>query len=103
MSSEDEAAVELAAAKRGAVVYRVCLGGDVLFASHCIVLVNHYLDKLVHSCHLRPHREYSKRSRPGEAPGTVEAASRAKWVSAAANIQAVFEPRKPQGHIVTFE
>jgi len=41
-------------------VLRASLGGDVLFASHSIVLVNHYLDKFAHSCELREARSYAR-------------------------------------------
>ena len=32
----------------------------MLFASHAIVLVHHYLDRLAHSCLQRPPREYAR-------------------------------------------
>ena len=37
-------------------VRTVSLGSDVLFASHAIVLVHHYLDRALHSCLVRPPR-----------------------------------------------
>ena len=48
------------AAAAGARVRAVSLGGDMLFASHAIVLVHHYLDRLAHSCLARPPREYAR-------------------------------------------
>jgi len=54
----DEAAIKDLVKETGAgKVLRVSLGGDVLLASHSIVLVNHYLDKLAHSCELREARK----------------------------------------------
>lgn len=55
----DEVQIRSVVKAAGARLSRASLGGDVLFASHSIVLMNHYLDKLVHSCELKPAREYS--------------------------------------------
>ena len=52
---EEEQLLSLAAA-RGSEVCRVSLGEDILFASHSIVLVHHYLDRALHSCFVRPPR-----------------------------------------------
>lgn len=54
---EDEAMVARVAAEFDAPVIPVSLGPVVLFASHSIVLLNHYLDKLVHACAIRPPRD----------------------------------------------
>jgi len=56
----------------------------------------HYLDKLVHRCTLRPAREYS-----GRGGGSVAAASRQQWAAAAVNVTAV-HGTWPQGHAVQF-
>jgi hypothetical protein len=58
--------------------------------------VQHYLDKLVHGCTLRPAREYSAR-----AGGSVAAASRQQWAAAAGAVKAVHGDW-PQGHAVQF-
>lgn len=54
---QDEAMVARVAAEHGAPVFPVSLGPVVLFASHSIVLLNHYLDKLLHACALRTPRD----------------------------------------------
>lgn len=46
-----------AAEEAGAVVMAASIGAEVLFASHAIVVVNHYLDKL-HVCTRRQPRDY---------------------------------------------
>ena len=56
LSHDEERTVLHLASVRGAEVRRVSLGEDVLFASHSIVLVHHYLDRLLHSCLVRPPR-----------------------------------------------
>jgi tRNA pseudouridine-54 N-methylase len=56
LSASEEHDVLQLAAQRGADVRRVSLGQDVLFASHSIVLVHHYLDRTLHSCAVRPPR-----------------------------------------------
>ena len=47
------------AGKSGAVLRTVSLGNDVLFASHTIVIMHHYLDKILHSCVVKPPRQYA--------------------------------------------
>jgi len=54
---DDEALVARLAGEAGAPLLRVSLGGVVLFSSHSIVLLHHYLDKLLHACALRPPRD----------------------------------------------
>ena len=56
LSSDEERQVLHEASARGSEVRRVSLGEDVLFASHSIVLVHHYLDRALHSCQVRPPR-----------------------------------------------
>ena len=65
LSAETEAAVEQTVLSGGGKLHRVSLGGDVLFASHCIVLVQHYLDKFVHKCTSREPRKYASAQTPG--------------------------------------
>lgn len=60
LTEADEESVSAVVKAYGGKLSRVSLGGDVLFASHSIVLVNHYLDKLVHSCELRASRHYNR-------------------------------------------
>ena len=36
--------------RQGVQVAHASLGGSMLLASHCIVLVNHYLDVILHTC-----------------------------------------------------
>ena len=60
LEAEEERQVRTVAATAGARVRAVSLGGDMLFASHAIVLVHHYLDRLAHSCLARPPREYAR-------------------------------------------
>ena len=60
LEAEEERQVRAVAATAGARVRAVSLGGDMLFASHAIVLVHHYLDRLAHSCLARPPREYAR-------------------------------------------
>ena len=55
-----------AAAKRGSAVRTISLGNEMLFASHAIVLVHHYLDRLLHSCELPPPRAYARSSGKGK-------------------------------------
>ena len=57
LSDAEEREVLRLAAARGAPVRRASLGEDVLFASHAIVLVHHYLDRALHSCAVKPPRE----------------------------------------------
>ena len=57
LTENDEAEVERAAASRQGLLFRVCLGPDVLFTNQCVVLVHHYLDKLLHSCEVRAPRK----------------------------------------------
>jgi len=45
------------AAAAAAPIFRVSLGPVVLFASHSIVLLHHYLDKHAHACKLRTPRD----------------------------------------------
>jgi tRNA pseudouridine-54 N-methylase len=59
LSTEDEAVIKAVVARRGAALHTASLGQDVLFASHTIVLLHHYLDRLLHSCQVKPPREYS--------------------------------------------
>ena len=54
---EDEAMVSRVAKEYEARTFRVSLGPVVLFASHSIVLLHHYLDKLCHACKLRTPRD----------------------------------------------
>ena len=55
LTVEDEAEIERRNSE--AVVFRVSLGRDVLFTNQCVVLVNHYLDRILHSCAIRPPRK----------------------------------------------
>lgn len=56
LTEAEEGTVKTLASQRGTAIRRVSLGADVLFASHSIVLVHHYLDRYLHSCHVRPPR-----------------------------------------------
>ena len=56
LEAHEERAVLGLARQRGSEVCRVSLGADMLFASHSIVLVHHYLDRHLHSCLVRPPR-----------------------------------------------
>ena len=60
LEAEEERQVRAVAASAGARVRAVSLGADMLFASHAIVLVHHYLDRLAHSCLARTPREYAR-------------------------------------------
>ena len=60
LDEEEERRVRAEATARGSAVRNVSLGSDVLFASHAIVLVHHYLDRHLHSCLIRPPREYAR-------------------------------------------
>jgi hypothetical protein len=60
LDEEEERRVRAEATARGSAVRSVSLGSDVLFASHAIVLVHHYLDRHLHSCLIRPPREYAR-------------------------------------------
>jgi len=95
MSKDDEDLITKKVEAKSGKIQKISLGGDVLFASHCIVLLNHYLDKMLHSCKSRPHREYSTRD-----AGAMLLESKAKWEAAATNIHAIMTPRMPEGHIV---
>ena len=57
LSSDEERQVLALAEKRGSLVKTVSLGEDVLFASHSIVLVHHYLDRALHSCLVKAPRQ----------------------------------------------
>merc|ERR1711957_902311 len=48
--SEVEAAEELAAQHENCEVVHLSLGPEVLLGSHCIVLLNHYMDRFLHCC-----------------------------------------------------
>ena len=63
LSQEDEADILAAVKRRGASLHTVSLGADVLFASHSIVLLHHYLDKGIHSCKVKPPREMAASAR----------------------------------------
>lgn len=63
LTADEERAVAAAAAEVHAPILRVSLGREVLFASHCIVLLQHYLDKLWHGCEYPPGRTYSTSTR----------------------------------------
>jgi tRNA pseudouridine-54 N-methylase len=63
LTADENAAVLAAAREVGARVERVTLGREVLFASHCVVLLNHYLDKLWHGCEWPQGRRYSTSTR----------------------------------------
>lgn len=63
LTADEQAAVAAAAREVGAPILRVSLGCEVLFASHCIVLLHHYLDKLWHGCAHAPGRTYSTSTR----------------------------------------
>ncbi|KAG8460409.1 hypothetical protein KFE25_011900 [Diacronema lutheri] len=63
LTADEERAVAEAAAAVRAPVLRVSLGREVLFASHCVVLLHHYLDKLWHGCAHPPGRQYSTSTR----------------------------------------
>ena len=69
LEPDEERQVRAAAAAAGARVRSVSLGSDMLFASHAIVLVHHYLDRLAHSCLARPPREYARGGGRGGARG----------------------------------
>ena len=38
-------------------IFHVSLGPDVLFTNQCVVLLNHYLDKCLHSCDVKAPRK----------------------------------------------
>jgi hypothetical protein len=69
LSDDEERRVQAVATARGSQVRAVSLGPDVLFASHAIVLVHHYLDNYLHSCHVRPPREYTRGGGQGRGCG----------------------------------
>ena len=60
LSEVEERRVRGLAAKAGAVVHTCSLGGETLFASHSIVIVHHYLDRVLHSCATRPPRTLAR-------------------------------------------
>ncbi|KAL1523241.1 hypothetical protein AB1Y20_018192 [Prymnesium parvum] len=60
LTGKEEADILAAAGRRGSAVRRVSLGEDMLFASHAIVIVHHYLDRLLHSCRMPPPRIYAR-------------------------------------------
>eukprot|EP00440_Ansanella_granifera_P052233 gb/GFBE01056635.1/.p1 GENE.gb/GFBE01056635.1/~~gb/GFBE01056635.1/.p1 ORF type:complete len:124 (+),score=14.88 gb/GFBE01056635.1/:1-372(+) len=48
--SQEAAVEELATQQKYCEVLRVSLGPEVLLGSHCIVLVQHWLDRIMHCC-----------------------------------------------------
>jgi tRNA pseudouridine-54 N-methylase len=65
LTSEDEATARKIAEEAGEELHSVSLGGQMLLASHSIVLVQHYLDLHLHMCPCKlwdkPGREVVKR------------------------------------------
>ncbi|CAE8691094.1 unnamed protein product [Polarella glacialis] len=49
-AAQEAATLEAAATASNCQVLRVSLGPEVLLGSHCIVLVQHYMDRLLHCC-----------------------------------------------------
>jgi len=60
---EDECMIAQVAQEFSTRIFRVSLGPVVLFASHSIVLLHHYLDKLCHPCRLRTPRDLLARKK----------------------------------------
>lgn len=65
LTPDDEKLVEKICSESGAKLYHVCLGSEVLFACHCVLLVNHYLDKVLHTCPAPPPRRMDISSTAG--------------------------------------
>ena len=65
ISPETESELEAMVTARSGTLRKISLGGDVLFASHCIVLLQHYLDKHVHQCSKADPRQYKSAKAAG--------------------------------------
>eukprot|EP00960_Hanusia_phi_P034701 751237-Hanusia_phi.AAC.4 len=50
LNDQDSLTIQEIASKVGARYHKVALGGSMLLASHCIVVLNFLLDSVLHSC-----------------------------------------------------